>query len=74
MDPMEDLCSGLSCRSVWFQGFENDVKNLQGLCEGGKRKFLKLLPFLFLQRLQRVGDRRILEKTKPKQNKEGMES
>lgn len=65
MVPTWDLCSCLGCRSVRFQGFESNIKNLQGVCEGGQRKLLELLPSLCSsQRLQRVWDRKILEKAK----------
>lgn len=64
MIPAGDLCSFLGCRNVKCQGFENNIKNLQGLYEGGQRKLLQLLLSCFSQRLQRIGDRRILEKAK----------
>lgn len=46
MIPTGDHCSCLGCRGVRFQGFESSIKNLQGLCEGGQRKLLQLLPCL----------------------------
>jgi len=46
MVPSGDLCSCLGCRSARIQGFESNVKNLQGLCEGGQKKLLQLLPSL----------------------------
>lgn len=65
MVPAGDLCSFCGCRNVKCQGFENNIKNLQGLYEGGQRKLFNLLLFLcFSQRLQRAGDRRILEKVR----------
>lgn len=42
MVPTGDLWSCLGCGSVGFQGFESNIKNLPGLCEGGQRKLLQL--------------------------------
>lgn len=44
MVPTRDLSSCFDCTSVRFQGFENNIKSLEGLCEGGQRKHLWLLP------------------------------
>lgn len=40
MAPTGDLCSCFDCTSVKFQGFENNVKSLEGWCEDGQRKRL----------------------------------